>query len=231
MSAVPSLIFRILQVVLLYIVINPAKAGEIHVCARSAENGNHVIPGANIVCRDDDRWSDDDWMASGITESNGCAELYYETKSSWWCRGWDGCWANPDIKCEVSGTCLQPINTVTKNNFNQGNTAHFMVNVEANPDFCNDSVTWDGCGLEIMPDFLTDIADEISGFQEQCNTHDVCLGNCLKSRHTCDQEFINEMHAECGDDDDHYGGDALCQFLATLYGIAVTQFGGLFYNC
>jgi len=233
MSTVPSLILGCLQIVLLCIVIKPAKAGQISVCARSTENGNNVISGADVVCWDDD-YSNDDWMASGVTGSNGCTVLSYETKSSWWCRGWDGCethWVNPDIKCEVSGACLQPIYSETKNNFNQRSTAYFMVMVEANSDFCNDDMTWNGCGVSIVPDFLRDAADEISGFQEICNMHDVCYGNCLKSRHVCDTEFINEMHGKCGDDVDHNGGDILCQFLATLYGNVVTQLGGAFYTC
>lgn len=103
-----------------------------------------------------------------------------------------------------------------------------MVNVDANSDFCNDNIIWNGCGVVPLPDFLIDVASDFFGFREMCDTHDACLSNYQKTRHACDQEFINEIHGECNDDDYHFGDDALCQFLATLYGNAVTQLGGAF---
>lgn len=85
-----SFLIKFLQVLLLYIAIEPAKAGNIKVCARSAENTQNPVSGADVVCWDDDSWSNDDWMASGTTGSDGCAVLRYNTKTR---RRWYHCTA------------------------------------------------------------------------------------------------------------------------------------------
>jgi len=218
-----SFLIKFLQVVLLlYIAIEPAKAGNIEVCARSAEDTQHPVSGADVVCWDDDTWSDDDWMASGTTGSDGCALLSYSTKTNrrWYhCKAWDDCWGNPDIYCEVSGTCLQPTSTPTKNNFNQANTAYFDVNVATDSDFCEENYGWNGCGPSSIPDFLTDIASDVAGFRDACNKHDVCYVDCNRPRQQCEDEFKSNMYAEC---DDYF----LCEFLADLYAAGVTELGG-----
>lgn len=133
------------------------------------------------------------------------------------CR-WDDCRGNPDIYCEVSGSCLQPTVTQVKWNQNQDTIADFgTVYVEANSNFCHDS-TWNGCGPTYIPDFLTDIASDVTNFRNSCNQHDVCYQNCSVSREQCEIDFILNMYAECQ-------GYYLCLFLANLFYAAVFHGG------
>ena len=77
-------------------------------------------------------------------------------------------------------------------------------------EFCGDQ-TWNGCGPEFLPDWLTDIADDVSGFEDQCNSHDVCYGFiCDRKRSECENAFKSGMYDECD-------GDFLCEFLADLF--------------
>lgn len=260
-----SFLIKFLQVLLLYIAIDPAKAGDIRVCARSAEDTEIPVSGADVICYDDDTWSNDDEMASGTTGSDGCAELSYSTKTNrkWWhCSAWvlpllaecvvyyclvfnsflslqlsvpvsyyllrfrwDDCWGNPDIYCEVSGTCLQPTYTSTKNNFNQNDVANFNVNVPTDSDFCEENNGWNGCGPSSIPDFLTDIASDVTDFRDACNKHDVCYATCGTPREDCENEFESNMYDEC---DDNYSFPALnaCKALADLFVAGVTELGG-----
>jgi len=76
---------RALSLVSLTIFIAPsAKAGTIKVCAKSAENNNVALNGANVKCWDDD-YNNDDYMTQGTLGSDGCATLTYKTKTNgWW---------------------------------------------------------------------------------------------------------------------------------------------------
>ena len=191
-----------------------ADAGQIRVCAAA---DSVPVAGASVKCWDDD-YNSDDYMVGGTTDSDGCATLNYQTKSNgWWsCGSWDGCsggYSNPDIFCEVSGDCIAPKKTGYKNNHNQGQLADFgTVHVEADSDFCGDS-SWNGCGPSFFPDWLRDAADEVSGFQDACNSHDVCYEKCGNSRAQCEDEFWNSMYAEC---DVGYSGH-LCRVLADSF--------------
>jgi hypothetical protein len=195
-----------------------ADAGQIKVCAAV---DSVPVADATVRCWDDDLNSDD-FMVSGTTDSNGCATLNYQTKSNgWWsCGNWDGCsgwYSNPDIFCEVSGECIAPEKTRYKNNQNQNQLANFgTVNVVADTDFCHDS-SWNGCGPSILPDWLRDTFNSVSGFEDACNSHDVCYDNCGKSRAECEDEFRDDMYAQC---DSHF-----CRFLADIFRLA-TYTGG-----
>lgn len=196
-----------------------AEAGSIKVCAKSADDVTAAIPNANVKCWDDDGFSNDDFMTQGVTGSDGCVTMSYRTKkSSWRCTGWDcGWWSDPDIYCEVSGSCLQPFDTHTKNNHNQNNQAVFTAYVEVNEAFCGDS-SFNGCGASFFPDVLTDVADSVSGFKDSCNEHDVCYGNCSVTREDCEEQFKNNMYDECN-------GQFLCERLADLFYQGVTTVG------
>jgi hypothetical protein len=204
-----------------------ADAGQIKVCAAVDS-----VPFADVTvrCWDDD-YNSDDFMASGTTDSNGCVTLNYQTKSNgywWWggCYGgsWDGCsggYSNPDIFCEVSGDCIAPKKTGDKNDHNQNQLANFgTVNVVADTDFCGDS-SWNGCGPSVFPDWLSDTADSVSGFEDACNSHDVCYGNCGNSRAKCEDEFWDSMYAQC---DSGISGH-FCRVLADIFHLA-TYTGG-----
>jgi hypothetical protein len=195
-----------------------ADAGQIKVCATEGTDDPVPFAGASVKCWDDD-YNSDDYMAKGTTDSNGCATLNYRTKSySWWSCGknWDGCsgwYSAPDIFCEVSGDCINPQETGMKNNHNQNQLADFgTVNVVTDTDFCGDS-SWNGCGPSFFPDWLRDAADDVSGFKDSCDTHDVCYVDCDKSRAKCETEFLDSMHGEC---DDGISGH-FCRVLAHLF--------------
>jgi len=209
-----------LLALLLSITINPAKAGIIRVCAKNAEDNQVALADVDVTCWDGDYWSADDRMASGKTGSDGCASIVYNTKNTkWWrCGGWDGCSGNPDIFCEVSGECLKPTLTETKRNQNQRQTAVFnTVYVPADEDFCN-NYEWNGCGSETIPDFLTEIASDVTNFRDACNSHDVCYADCTKTRTECENNFKIDMYAECTN-------NFLCKFLADIFHSAVYHVG------
>jgi hypothetical protein len=189
-------------------------AGQIKLCAKTEHGNNEPISGANVKCWDDD-YGSDDFMASGTTGADGCVTLNYSNRSTsgWKCwKWWDSCSSkHPDIYCDVSGDCLQPKKTSTKNNHNQNYLANFgNVYLEEDSEFCGDQ-TWNGCGPEFLPDWLTDIADDVSGFEDQCNSHDVCYGIiCDRKRSECESAFKSGMYEECD-------GDYLCEFLADIF--------------
>jgi len=151
-----------------------------------------------VKCYDDDTFTNDDFLTSGKTDSNGCVALDYTTKSwnfFWWSRP-----VIPDIFCEVSGKCLKPTVTHTKENHDQETIANFGdVNVDTDNAFCNDE-TWNGCGPEFLPGFINDMLDSITGFQDQCNRHDVCYSTCSRTREECDNEFKSLLEEMCGID-------------------------------
>jgi len=194
-----------------------AIAGQIEVCAKRSMD-QQPIAGADVKCYDNDDWTNDDFMTSGKTQSNGCVTLNYQTKDSWWCTSWwDPC-SNPDIFCEVSGDCLVPKDTHTMNNKNQDHIANFgTIYMDRAEEFCHDG-TWNGCGPSVFPDSLTDLADNISGFSDICNLHDVCYSNCGKPRVECENEFLSRMYADCD-------GDWWCEFLAESFYTAVYYAG------
>ena len=117
-----------------------------------------------------------------------------------------------------TGQCLQPKLTHQKDNHNQNRLADFgTVYVGENSSFCIDD-SWNGCGPHILPDWLTDMADSVSGFRDQCNEHDVCYGICEKSRAQCEREFKAGMYGECN-------GDWGCEFIADAFHEGVYNFG------
>ena len=77
------------QFLLCITLMKQANAGQIKVCAKSAEDNHKKISGADVKCYDDD-WNYDDFMASGVTGADGCVTLNYTTKNqSWWnCNMW-----------------------------------------------------------------------------------------------------------------------------------------------
>jgi hypothetical protein len=191
-----------------------ADAGQINVCATA---DSVPVDGASVECWDDD-YNSNDYMVGGTTDSDGCAILNYQTKNNgWWsCGSWDGCsgWnSNPDIYCQVSADCIAPKNTGYKNNHNQDQLADFgTVDVVADSDFCGDRL-WNGCGPSFFPDWLRDAADEVSGFEYACNSHDVCYSICTNSRANCEDAFWGSMYEEC---DDAYSWH-LCRVLADIF--------------
>ena len=133
-------------------------------------------------------------------------------------RRWDYCRNNPDIFCQTLATCFAPETTPTKNNWNQNTKAYFTTYMEADDDFCHNHGGVNGCGPAALPDLITDVIDDLSGFEDACNSHDVCYANCEKTRQTCEDEFRADMYAECD-------GDFFCILGANLFAESVIAFG------
>lgn len=194
----------------------PADAGKIKVCAKAKQDAK-VVEGANVKCVDHDVITKDDFMAEGETGSDGCVELHYKTHTTKWyqChKWWDACSSkNPDIKCSLSGECLKPTDTHVKSNHDQHKLADFgTIELEEDEAFCGDVDTkWNGCGPSTMPKWLSEIADDVSGFTDQCNYHHACYKDCSKTRSACDNEFHNDVKKMC--EGKGYG----CAMLANLF--------------
>lgn len=168
--------------------------------------------GIGVECWDYDPLNSDDFMKRGTTDSNGFVTLSYDSKSTWY--GWDGVGSNkPDIYCEVStpGDCVVPVTTVTKNNQNAKGTTDFgTIQLVADEAYCDINNDWNGCGPEDYPVWLSEIADEVSGFKTSCSFHDHCYGRCDEKRSHCDRMFKQDMYYECD-------GGASCKLLADLF--------------
>mmetsp|Transcript_41637 Transcript_41637/g.60943 ORF Transcript_41637/g.60943 Transcript_41637/m.60943 type:complete len:250 (+) Transcript_41637:76-825(+) len=218
-SSTTSLLFFIITASNLLTNVN---AGNIQLCAKTSHS-NEPIQNAIVNCYDHDWFfDDDDFMTSGTTDQDGCVHLSYRNKSTRWYephKWWDeGTSTKPDIFCEVSGECLQPTNTNVKKKHNQNSLADFgTIFVEENNNFCGKG-NWNGCGQQELPGWIQHAADSISGFQDQCNLHDVCYSNCDKTRTQCENEFIKDMLGVCN-------GDWSCEFLADLFHTGVTELG------
>ena len=95
----------------------------------------------------------------------------------------------------------------------QTDLANFgTVNVVQDAAYCGDE-TWNGCGPD-LPDWLHDAADSVNGFQDACNSHDVCYGNCGNTRKECEDEFWVDMYAQC---DGSYLNYYFCRVLADIF--------------
>ena len=208
--------------------------GQIRICLLA---DGQPLKDTPVNCWDEDPTTADDFMTSGMTGTDGCVTMSYETKDHpWWsCNDdWDGCspWGywKPDIYCRVDEACLEPYQTSTKDNWNQYSLANFgTVTLTENEAYCSFN-GYNGCGPSQFPDWLSETFDQVSGFQSSCNDHDLCYNEpaCLQpgaSRSQCDDDFLDDMYAEC----DAVSGGIWCDFLAHMFYTAVIIFGGPFY--
>lgn len=179
-----------------------------------AINDSPVI-GALVKCWDDDYgWDDRVGPSAGArTDSNGCVSLY---DSQFW-------WEKPDVFCRIdpNGDCFAEATTVTKSDHNSNRDANFgTVALQYDEDYCGDfgGLDINGCGPSQFPSFLRDALTEASGFENQCNAHDICYDDCSKKRSDCDDDFHDDMLSTCA-------GQSNCELLAYLYFTAVDTFG------
>lgn len=197
------------------------QAGTIKLCANIVDGGQSSLGvGARVDCYDYDPGNEDDYMGGGILDSNGCISINYKSNSGWNCwNWWDACLnKKPDIYCKVSGDCLEPTTTGTRNGQNPKGTTNFgTINVQADENFCGNP-SFNGCGAASFPDWLREVADDVSGFQTECNAHDVCYGDCSRTKSQCDDEFLDDMEAEAGN-------NSLALILANIFYQGVAQFG------
>ena len=196
----------------------------------SLPNGD-AAEGIRVDCYDHDPLHSDEYMGGGHVGSSGSISINYPTTStSWWSCGswWDAC-ANtsPDIYCEVgeSGDCVTPVTPSTQESQDQFGTTTFQVTVQPNENFCTSN--WNGCGPYWIPDWLTEIFDDVSGFQSSCIEHDACYSNCNESRAACDDAFYTDMNAKCDEQDE----GSSCEVLSNIFYKAVVVGGESSYNC
>jgi len=192
-------------------------AGNINICASLSDGGGPAI-GARVDCYDYDPGNTDDYMAGGFLDLNGCVSLSYKTTSTSWfkcAQWWDACLnTQPDIYCVVDDDCLRPLKTTTKDSQNQYSTTDFgRVTTTVDEAYCGE-VGYNGCGAASFPEWLREVADDVSGFSPQCNDHDICYSDCLVKRSECDNVFKTDMYTECG-------GSFFCEILADLFYTAV----------
>ena len=206
-----------------------ANAGKIKIRAQ-AGNGDPAV-GIRVDCYDYDPGNSDDYMGGGNLDATGYLEINYKkTSTSWWSCGswWDACLnTKPDIYCELvePGDCFQPKTTSTKNSQNQDGTTDFgTITLTADEAYCNPDPEWNGCGPSFFPIWLVEVANDVSGFQAQCNVHDFCYEDCTKTQSQCDDEFKDDMYDECN-------GNFYCEILADLFYAAVIAGGGSAYGC
>jgi len=221
--------FSLMVLALAALLLRAAWAGTINICANVAHDGGPAAD-VQVTCWDYDPVDNDDFMASGVLDDNGCVSLNYARLEYPWYRchrRWDGCANNrPDIYCQLGapGDCVTPKTTATRNNQNSGGTTDFgTLTVTANTDFCSTDASFNGCGARaLMPTWLVEMANDVTQFQEECNFHDVCLASCEYTLSYCNDVFRNDVRDKC---DQVGGGGFWCDFLAEAF-IALVDASG-----
>lgn len=179
-------------------------------------DGTNSAEGIYVSCWDEDSLKNDDFMGDAYLDQNGEAVISYSNPSVCWgywdCFFWRNS-SNPDIYCKLAlpGDCVRPEKIETKNNENPSKTTDFgTVNLVSDESYCNPDYSWNGCGAGSFPAWLREISNQVSGFEDSCNEHDVCYQVCGEKRSVCDALFKVDMYDQCG-------GNFACGFLAELY--------------
>lgn len=192
-------------------------AGKIEVCVVGSEAGVQTqLANASVKCYDQDTIGSDDHMGSGTTNSQGCVTINYTTKNpSFWkaCHGWDWCADKPDIYCKVTKDAYYPVYSKTKTSQSQSKTLNLNMAMYIDRVKRGDTGNANGCGPSSMGKFGTDVADALSGFENQCKNHDLCYESCTETKKTCDDEFRDMMVSQCNYKFDH-------KFVETCWGNA-----------
>lgn len=202
--------------------------GRIKVCVIGREaNVIRKLKGASVKCYDEDTTGKDDFMTSGTTGSDGCVTMTYGKKKPKFgklCFGWDWCANNPDIYCVAKKNLYYEVYTKTERNHSQDKMLSITTTMFIDRVARGDPGNANGCGPSDMAKFGRNMADALSGFQNQCKNHDLCYESCKETQKTCDDEFGAMMYSKCNDSWD-IKTVALCYAKAgSLYG-AVREFG------
>lgn len=192
-----------LQILSLVLALSISSAAQIKVCVqKSFEQQTGTLSNARVRCYDEDIDSDDFMAGSAYTGSNGCVTLSYTKKTPKWynpCTAWD-CpgYTNPDIYCKITKSGYYKLFTNTKEDHNQNNLADFGT-VTIYKDRSNHPGTMNGCGPADLWSGITNVANFLTGFEDQCNNHDKCYNNCQETKSSCDLEFLYMMYSKCND--------------------------------
>jgi len=205
-----------------------SEAGRIKICAIGREaNVITKLKGATVKCYDEDSIGKADYMTGGTTGSDGCVVMKYGDKKPKFgklCNGWDWCANNPDIYCVVKKNLYYEVYTKTETNFSQDKMYSKTVTMFINRVARGDPGNANGCGPSDMAKFGRDVADALSGFQNQCKNHDLCYESCKETQKTCDDEFGAMMYSKCNDSWDHKTVELCYAKAGSLY-TAVREFG------
>ena len=141
-------------------------------------------------------------MASGYTQGDGCATLYYKSQS------WDGIGGrSPDIYCVVSKDTFVDAVPLDKDHHDQNTLADFGL-VDLYRDRRGDYGHDNGCGPAWSEwSGINDLAAWALRFGEQCTHHDKCYWDCQifdaegqdaeKAQKFCDDEMLAGMKSWC----------------------------------
>jgi hypothetical protein len=214
-----------------FLLVGVTNAATINICVQSKEEGStSPLPGAAVQCWDEDIDADDAMTGTSTTGSNGCVTLSYSKKTpkrynpctAWDCPGS----TNPDIYCRITKTDFYPLCTDTKGNSNQDNIADFGT-VTIYPDRTGDATN--GCGPASEWDDINEVANFLTGFEDQCNNHDLCYSDCLETQQNCDLEFKYMMYSKCNDSWD-FSDKILCKSVADGMYALVRDLGATAYS-
>lgn len=172
-----------------------------------------AVTNAVVKCWDSDFGTDDIvGPPDGVlTDSTGCARVV--DTQSWW--------EDPDVYCKIisNGDCFATFATPTIETPSNRNVNFGYFDLMYDAAYCGDfGANSNGCGPASFPDWLNDVATEVSGFATQCAAHDACYADCGATRSYCDIEFEADMYTQCA-------GSWTCEILASLYYDAVHTYG------
>lgn len=177
--------------------------------------GGKGVNNANVKCFDEDVGTDDRVGPSsgGYTNSNGCVSL---TDTQRW-------YESPDVYCKIfpNGECFAEATTKILKDHKSNLNANFgTITLTYDPDYCGDfGAASNGCGPAWIPSWLRSVFTSVSGFANQCASHDACYDNCAVARSQCDDEFLDDMEAVCA-------SSWTCLALADIYYDQVVENGG-----
>jgi len=226
---------KIFTLVLVFAVsITATNASTIKLKVVDNEGGKATpLKDAQVQCFDEDFLNTDDRMTDVVTtDSNGSATLTYKRKkgNNFWnpCRGWD-CFSgsNPDIYCVVKKPGFLPLYTQTKDNSRQDRVTDFGV-VKMYPDRVarGDPGSINGCGPASVWSGVRDVVTFLTGFEDECNNHDLCFNSCTETHESCDLEFLDLMVSNCHDNHDTDSLQSACIRVATEMFNVVRALGG-----
>jgi Group XII secretory phospholipase A2 precursor (PLA2G12) len=144
--------------------------------------------------------ADDQMTGVMTTNSVGSVSLTFTSKSPAWynpCTAWD-CpgYTNPDIYCVITKQGFYEVYTDTKEDWNQNNVADFGT-VLIYPKRTTPVGEANGCGAASFWPGINQIANFLTGFEDQCNNHDYCYSTCSETKIDCDLEFRDMMYSKC----------------------------------
>jgi len=180
--------------------------------------------GATVTCYDYDPFNEDDLMAEGFTDANGCVTLTYEDLS------WDGggLGGGPDILCVATKLGFETAAPPDKDGHDTSTLADFG-EVTLYRDRRGDFGHFNGCGPK-ETDAINGIGNWLLRFDHTCHMHDKCYWDCqiflgmnsdpFEGMKFCTDEMYEGMKSWCYMHRDRFSlvGEGSCLWWAeTIY--------------